>query len=44
MFQLQVTIIRQIFQYTDMTCKQYGIPYCKHWKWTGISAWWWLLV
>jgi len=29
MFRLQVTIIRQIFQYMDMTCSvpQYGIPY-----------------
>jgi hypothetical protein len=29
MIQLQVTIIRQTFQYMDMTCSlpQYGIPY-----------------
>jgi len=32
MFRLQVTIIRQTFQYMDMTrsVPQYGIPYCLH--------------
>jgi len=30
MFRLQVTIIRQTFQYMEVTCSvpQYGIPYC----------------
>ena len=32
MFRLQVTVIRQTFQYMDMTCSvpQYGIPCCLH--------------
>jgi len=32
MFRLQVTIIRQTFQYMDMKfqCLQYGIPYSLH--------------
>jgi hypothetical protein len=32
MFRLQAAIIRQTFQYMDMTCSvvQNGIPYCVH--------------
>jgi len=51
MFRLQVTVIRQTFQYMDMTCS----VLVKHWPChvyvlkkscpcTEMSAWWWLLV
>jgi hypothetical protein len=41
MFRLQVTIIRQTFQYMDMTCSvpQYGIPYCLHLIFTISDIW-----